>query len=184
MLQEFLQELRRRSDRLFANQQVRLPFIVAGVMVGVLLGSLLFLRLFRPDSQPVLESLPTATSSQASHDYASAAAAQQHALADAMTSVGELLANPQLADANWQADVAAAIAQVDVAYSALVRLQPDDRLAAYHERMLDGAADCSAAMRVLDLALDEQNREAVSIVVSLLSRCQAHINAAGELVAD
>lgn len=176
------QWLRRRLNPLLSNQQMRLPFVVGGVMIGVLLGTLLFVRLFRPNPQPLPDTTPVATN--AFSDYAALAATQQHALADAMTSVGALLANPQLSNADWQADVAKAMADVDAAYSALVRLDPDASLVAYHQRMLEGAADCSAAMRVLDLALDEQNRDAVLIVVSLLNRCQAHINAAGELVGD
>lgn len=187
--QEFpklLPKLRSHSDKFFANPQVKLPFIVAGAMVGVLLGTLLFVRLFRPVSPSTLDSLPTATVtvSNIEGDYAAAAASQQRALADAMTSVGELLANPQLGDAGWQNEVAAAMDEVDLAYSSLVRLEPDAQFTAYHARMLEGAADCSAAMRVLDLALDEQNRDAVLIVVSLLHRCQTHINAAGELVTE
>lgn len=180
---KFLDKVRHYRARLLANQQIRLPFIVAGVMVGVLLGTLLFVRLFRPASPSMQDTLSTVSVGNVA-DYASAAALQQRALADAMTSVGLLLANPQLGDAAWQAEVAKAMDDVDLAYSSLVRLEPDASLVAYHARMLEGAADCSAAMRVLDLALDEQNRDAVLIVVSLLNRCQAHINAAGELVAD
>ncbi len=52
----------------------------------------------------------------------------------------------------------------------------------FHQEMIAGAADCSAAMRVLDLALDDKDRNAVAVVGALLGRCQFHLSAAGQLV--
>ncbi len=115
-------------------------------------------------------------------DYAELATQYQQALAQAMTVVGELLATPQLDDVAWQTQVAEAMAEVEKAYALLLRLQPDDEWRPFHEELISGAADCNAAMRVLDLVLDEEDRSAVSVVGSLLGRCQSHLSAAGQLV--
>jgi hypothetical protein len=117
-------------------------------------------------------------------DYPELSAQYQQGLAQAMTDVSQLLATPKLADADWQADVAKSMGEVEAAYSLLLRLQPDALWQPFHQEMIAGAADCSAAMRVLDLALDEQDRAAVPVVGALLNRCQSHITAAGQLVVN
>jgi hypothetical protein len=85
-------------------------------------------------------------------NYAELATQHQQALAQAMTTVGQLLATPQLADESWQAQVADAMNEVEGAYAALLRLQPSEEWRPFHQEMIAGAADCNAAMRVLDLS--------------------------------
>ena len=159
---------------------------MGGVIVGVVVVFLLFGRTPHPAAEPAPIPVPTFTPTPGvmQGNYSQLATQYQQALADAMTQVGQLLAAPQLDDADWKAQVAEAIVDVDNAYTSLLRLEPPEAWRPFHQEMITGAADCSAAMRVLDLALDEQDRNAVPVVAALLNRCQSHINAASKLVIE
>ncbi|MCC6455675.1 MAG: hypothetical protein IT328_12065 [Caldilineaceae bacterium] len=157
---------------------------MGSLIAGVLATSFLMGGSPAPAAEPKRVPVPTFTPTPGGihGDYAELATKYQQALAQAMTQVGQLLAAPQLADAGWQAQVTAAMSEVETAYAQLLRLEPNEKWAPFHREMTTGAADCNAAMRVLDLALDEEDRSAVSVVGALLNRCQSHLTAAEELV--
>jgi hypothetical protein len=75
------------------------------------------------------------------------------------------------------------MASVENAYEDLARLEPPADWVAFHTQVARGAGDCSAAMRVLALALDEQDRDAVRVVAALLRRCQTGMTEARTLLA-
>lgn len=168
------------------QKRIGAGLIVGGVVVGALIASFFLSTTPLPAGEPTRMPVPTFTPTPGGvvGDYATLATQYQQALAQAMTDVGKLLAAPQLTDATWQTRVADAMDKVDNAYSLLLRLQPGDEWLPFHQEMIAGAADCSAAMRVLDLALDDEDRTAVAVVGALLGRCQSHLTAAGQLVED
>ena len=157
--------------------------MVGGMVAGGLLVSLLLSPTPSPAATAARAPVPTFTPTPALI-YAQAARLHQVALAEAMTAIGQLLAAPRLADADWVAQVETAMTAVETAYAALVQLVPEAELAAFHGEMSAGAADCTAAMRVLDLVLDEYDRAAVPVVGALLRRCQTHLDAAQPFVDD
>ena len=168
------------------QKRIAFGLVFSGVVVGVIVASFFLSVTPLPAGEPTRVPVPTFTPTPGGviGDYATLATQYQQALAQAMTDVGQLLATPKLTDAAWQAQVATAMDDVDGAYSLLVRLQPGDEWLPFHQEMIAGAADCSAAMRVLDLALEDEDRNAVAVVGALLGRCQSHLTAAGQLVED
>lgn len=158
--------------------------IMAGVIAGLVLTSIWLARTpaasETPDRQPVPTFTPTPPVSAAG--YSEAATQAQNELAEALDAVGQLVGAPQLADAAWSARVQEAMSQVDSAYTALVRLEPPAEWMTFHDQLSTSAGDCSAAMRVLDLALDDQDRDAVRVVAALLHRCQTGLTAARTLL--
>lgn len=168
------------------RRRTGLGLVVGGLVVGVVVIISMVSGTPPPVAEPTRVPAPTFTPTPGAlqADYSELATQYQQALADAMTEVGQLLAAPQLADADWQAQVADAMVGVDDAYSWLLRLEPPEAWRPFHEEMITGAADCSAAMRVLDLALEEQDRSVVPVVAALLNRCHAHIAAASKLVVE
>lgn len=159
--------------------------IMAGMIAGLVLTSTLLTRTpaasETPDRLPVPTFTPTPPVSGA--DYAAAATQAQNELAAALGEAGRLIGAPDLSDTGWADQVRTAMAGVDRAYEGLVRLEPPDDWAAFHAQMARGAGDCSAAMRVLALALDEQDRTAVRVVAALLQRCQTGMVGARTLLA-
>ncbi len=159
--------------------------IMAGLIVGLVLTPTLMTRIPAvsevPERQPVPTFTPTPEASPA--DYMAAATEAQTQLALALGAVGRLIGLPRLDDSAWSAQVQQAMADAESAYARLVRLQPPPDWQPFHEQLAAGASDCSAAMRVLDLALDEQDREAVHVVAALLQRCQTGMVEARTLLA-
>jgi hypothetical protein len=168
------------------RKRTGLGLVLAGLIVGVFAASIFVSAVPAPAAEPTRLPVPTFTPTPGGiqGEYAELATQYQKDLADAMSQVGQLLATPQLADAAWNAQVAEAMTSVESAYAQLSRLEPTDGWRDFHGEMMAGAADCSAAMRVLDFALDEQDRSAVGVVSGLLTSCQSHLVAAQQLVAD
>jgi hypothetical protein len=166
------------------RRQTGVGLVLGSLIAGVLATSFLMGGSPAPAAEPKRMPVPTFTPTPGGiqGDYAELATQYQQALAQAMTQVGQLLATPQLSDALWQAQVTVAMNDVGMAYAQLLRLEPSEKWAPFHREMTTGAADCNAAMRVLDLALDEEDRTAVSVVGALLNRCQSHLTAAEQLV--
>jgi hypothetical protein len=166
------------------RRQTGVGLVLGSLIAGVLVTSFLMSGSPAPAAEPKRLPVPTFTPTPGAMqgDYAELTTQYQQALAQAMTQVGQLLAAPQLADALWQAQVTVAMNEVEVAYSQLLRLEPSEAWAPFHREMTAGAADCNAAMRVLNLALEEEDRGAVSVVGALLNRCQLHLTAAEQLV--
>jgi hypothetical protein len=166
------------------RKRTGIGLVLGGILGGLLAASIFVTAMPAPAAEvtrvPVPTFTPTPGGSQG--EYAQQATHFQQALAQAMTEVGELLATPKINDAAWGTQVAEAMDRVESAYAQLVRLQPTENWRAFHNEMTEGAAECSAAMRVLDLALEEQDRNAVGIVGALLQRCQTHLAIAQQLV--
>jgi hypothetical protein len=108
-------------------------------------------------------------------DYTTAATIAQDSLAAAMAQLGVLIAFPRLGESAWLAEINQAMTQVEAAYATLLRLEPPEPWQPFHQRMIAGAADCSAAMHVLAFALEEQQPAAVEVVAALLGRCEAKL---------
>ena len=167
------------------RKRTGLSLVLGGLIVGVFAASIFVSAVPAPAAEPTRLPVPTFTPTPGGMqgDYAELATQFQKELAEAMSQVGQLLAVPQLADVAWNAQVADAMESVESAYARLSRLEPTDDWRDFHSEMMAGAADCSAAMRVLDLALAQQDRSAVSVVSGLLQSCQNHLVAAQQLVA-
>lgn len=167
------------------RKRTGVALLMAGVIAGLVLTSIWLARTpaasETPDRQPVPTFTPTPSVSAAG--YSKAATQAQNELADALDAVGQLVAAPHLADAAWSAGVQEAMTQVDSAYLALVRLDPPVAWIPFHDQLSASAGECSAAMRVLDLALDDQDGGAVRVVAALLHRCQTGLAAARALLA-
>jgi hypothetical protein len=160
--------------------------VFGSLAAGVLAASFLMTGSPLPAAEPTRMPVSTLTPALdgAQGDYAELATQHQQALAQAMSQVGQLLAKPQLADGVWQGQVSDAMNRVENAYAQLLRLEPNEQWRPFHLEMIAGAADCNAAMRVLDLALENEDRSAVVVVGALLNRCQSHLTAAERLVAQ
>lgn len=164
------------------------------MLVGLLVGYLVASLLSSPAAHtaaPVADAgarpaaIPTFTPTPvAANDYVLQAAAAQEALGVAMARAGALIATPQLGESTWLAEVEAAMQAVEAAYADLLRLQPPAAWQTFHARLTDGAADCNAAMHVLDLALQEQSPSMVTVVAALMDRCETTLTAAQELATE
>lgn len=168
------------------RKRTGIGLVLGGIIGGLLAASIFVSAMPAPAAEVTRVPVPTFTPTPGGMlgDYAQQATQHQQALAQAMTEVGELLATPQLTDVTWGTQVAEAMDRVESAYTQLVRLEPTESWRAFHGEMTAGAAECSAAMRVLDLALEEQERNAVGVVSALLQRCQTHLATAQQLVVD
>ncbi len=170
------------------RKRAALGLVILGALLGILLASAV--RFIDPPAQTATASIPkaqpvptfTPTPVRGPDDYAQAAAERQQMLAAALVRVGALVGAPRLDDANWRAEVATAMQEVEAAYGTLLGLQAPEPWQAFHRRLLSGAADCNAAMRVLALALDERQPATVGVVAALLGRCEAALHAAQDLV--
>lgn len=166
------------------RKRTGIGLVLGGILGGLLAASIFVSAMPAPAAEVPRVPVPTFTPTPGGPqgDYAQQATHYQQALAQAMTQVGELLAAPRLSDATWGMQVAEAMDRVESAYAQLVRLQPPENWRAFHNEMTEGAAECSAAMRVLDLTLEEQDRTAVGVAGALLQRCQMHLATAQQLV--
>lgn len=167
------------------HKRTGVALLMAGMIAGLVLTSTFITRTPAASEAPDRLPVPTFTSTPPASgaDYAEAAAQAQTDLAQALGAVGRLIGTPNLADTAWTGDVHAAMVGVEAAYETLVRLQPPGDWASFHTQLARGAGDCSAAMRVLAWALDEQDRDGVRVVAALLQRCQTGMTEARTLIA-
>ena len=169
------------------HRHTTIALVLFGLLFGLLVSAIIVTAnraTATAAQEPTRAPVPTFTPTPMQADYTRLATQHQQALAAGMSTVGTLLSAPRLSDPTWTGDVETAMRAVEAAYGSLVALQPPPVWANFHAAMTSGAADCGAAMRVLALTLDEQDRNAVPVVGKLLQRCQSQLAAAQQFVAD
>ncbi len=92
-------------------------------------------------------------------------------MGSALSSISELMQNPQFGNDEWTIDVALQVVTVQQVHKELTEMDVPPEMSEIHEAVLDGTADCNEAMDYLVSGLDNGNIDDVNTAATLMAQC-------------